>query len=247
MFQAAPAAAQHRRLPGGDRLHRLSLPPDWRRLFVVGLVVVQQLPVALPLRQPETRVRLRARARHNGDIADKLMVADATHSYAYKCNTSTGWQLLLTDKILLTRILETGRQWSIRVKQYLVREQNGRPLIGAEVVVFLQLFESLKLLSLFCMYRYWIPSPSIPSPTIHFYGQPFKRNNVPLSSRVDLPFLEVPLTFWNFIWPPFQFFGNVPKRNWTLWRHDPAVPLIPLARTKPEQAQPCPTSPVSVS
>ena len=88
MFQAAPAAAQHRRLHGGDRLHRLPVPPHGGRLVVVGLVAVQQLPVALPLHQPETRIRLRARARHNGDIADKLMaVTTANNSYAYECNT----------------------------------------------------------------------------------------------------------------------------------------------------------------
>ena len=85
VFQAAPAAAQHRRLPGGDRLHRLSLPPDGGRLVVVGLVAVQQLPVALPLRQPETRVRLRPRPRHHGHTKNMISAiwANVVSKYGY--------------------------------------------------------------------------------------------------------------------------------------------------------------------
>ena len=87
MFFQAPPAAQHRGLPGGRRLHRLALPPHrGRPLHMLGggggqqgvgggLPLEQplpQLPLALPLRQPEARLRLRPRAGHHGHTADKL-------------------------------------------------------------------------------------------------------------------------------------------------------------------------------
>ena len=69
----APPAAQHRGLPGGRRLHRLPLPPHGGRLVQQGgRILIPGLPVAVPLRQPEARVRLRPRTGHDGDIADKL-------------------------------------------------------------------------------------------------------------------------------------------------------------------------------
>ena len=80
VIQAAPAT-QHRGLPGGDRLHRLPLPPHGGRPGLVRrrrqqgglrLELVPELPVALPLRQPEARVRLRPRTGHDGHPADKL-------------------------------------------------------------------------------------------------------------------------------------------------------------------------------
>ena len=76
VIQAAPAT-QHRGLPGGDRLHRLPLPPHggrplFRQQGGLHLELVPELPVALPLRQPEARVRLRPRTGHDGHTADKL-------------------------------------------------------------------------------------------------------------------------------------------------------------------------------
>ena len=70
----APPAAQHRGLPGGRRLHRLPLPPHGGRSLLQpgGLLTLPELPVALPLRQPEARVRLRARTGHDGHTADEL-------------------------------------------------------------------------------------------------------------------------------------------------------------------------------